>query len=512
MTSSTPPLNEQKAPSRLDRLGDYLVENGRVSREAVDISLQEQRVTGERLGSILVRSGFLTRKDLVQAILTIAPDKIHGEELYNPRVPVSALESTRSILVADADGLLYVGTLGSEWAARMALAPYFPNHQIEFVPVRPEQLDNYLARLQGLQTDDSNIVERLVREALMENASDIHILPKTQSYTVFFRILGVLEPASDGPLDEYQSLVSRIKDLARMDIAERRLPQDGGFQMEYSGRYIDLRVATLPTVDGETVVMRLLDPDNVRPSLEGLGISRVGEWRRGISYPDGLCLICGPTGSGKTTTLNASIREQDRLGKAIFSAEDPVEYRQAYVRQVNVNPSIGLDFNRALRSFMREDPDVIILGEIRDLETAQMSLRAAETGHLVLATLHTDSIHGAYARLRDIGLKDYELRYLLRSVLVQRLVRTLCPHCGGAGCAHCHGKGYAGRQVVSECAYFENDEEVNRMFQGERGWPTMREDAAMAVLNGVTDEREIVRVFGPEILHILQQVRERPIS
>jgi len=485
--------------ARVELLGKYLIDSGLVSQAAVNMALLEQSVTGDRLGTILVRSGFLTRKDLIEALLKISPDRLHGEELYTPKVPVEVLEETQTLLVAEADRILYLGTLGSELTSSLRLKPYFPEHRFVFVPLRVEHLDSYLSRLRGILSEEGNIVDRLIREGLLQGASDIHILPKTDSYTIFFRLLGVLEPYREGTIEEYQILVSRIKDLARMDIAERRLPQDGGFQMEYSGRYVDLRIATVPTVDGETVVIRLLDPDNVRPSLEGLGITRVEEWRRGTSCPDGLCLICGPTGSGKTTTLNATAREMDRLGRAIYSADDPVEYRQAYIRQVNVNPSIGLDFSRALRSFMRDDPDVIILGEIRDLDTAQMAIRAAETGHLVLATLHTESIHGAFDRLRDLGLHDYELKYLLRGVLVQRLVRTLCPECHGQGCPHCRGKGYAGRTPISECAYFSDEAAVLRMIEGYRDWPTLRDDAVRAVRDGITDKRELIRVFGPNI-------------
>lgn len=498
----TPLPSAKLTPKRPQQLGAYLIDKGWITPEALAVSLAEQNTTQERLGTILVRSGFLTRQRLVDAILEISPDRIHGEELYDPKVPVELLENTGTLLVAETPGAIYLGTLGSELAVRQALSPFFPDREFRFVPLQPDRLDNYLVKLRGLQTDDSNLSERILRSALLAGASDVHIIPKPESYSLFFRVLGVLEHYQEGTLDEYLTLVARIKDLSRMDLAERRLPQDGGFQMEFSGRYVDLRVATIPGVDGENVVIRLLDPDNVRPSLDSLGITRIQEWRRGVSLPDGLCIIGGPTGSGKTSTLNATVREMDRLGRAIYTAEDPVEYRQAYVRQVNINPGVGLDFNRALRAFMRADPDIIMLGEVRDLETAKMAIRAAETGHLVLATLHTESIHGAYSRLRDIGLQEYELRYLLRAVLIQRLVRTLCSYCQGAGCNHCHGKGYGGRNPVSECAYFANEEEVSRMFAGEKWWPTIKEDAWELVRQGITDERELIRTFGPEILQM----------
>jgi type II secretory ATPase GspE/PulE/Tfp pilus assembly ATPase PilB-like protein len=261
---------------------------------------------------------------------------------------------------------------------------------------------------------------------------------------------------------------------------------------------IDLRVATLPTTNGETIIIRLLDPDRVQPKLDGLGITRLTEWRNGVSRPEGLCLICGPTGSGKTTTLNASVKEMDRFGRAIHTVEDPVEYRIAYTNQVHINPAVGLDFSRAVRAFMRADPDVIILGEVRDTETARNAVKAAETGHLVVATLHTGSILGAVQRLRDLDVPAHELRHLIRSILVQRLIRVYCKECHGAGCPSCHNTGYAGRTVTSECAYFAGEAEVSALLEGKRNWPTMVEDALLKVDAGQTSLEEVRRVFGAE--------------
>ena len=266
-----------------------------------------------------------------------------------------------------------------------------------------------------------------------------------------------------------------------------------------SAGVVDARVATVPTVNGEIVVIRLLDPDRANVKLGELGISRVDEWKVATNYPFGLCLVCGATGSGKTTTLNATVREMDRFGRAIRTVEEPVEYRIPYVGQVNVNRIVGLDFAQALRAFMRADPDVIILGEVRDLETASLTLRAAETGHLVMATLHTGTIRGTFGRMRSLGVAPVDIQPLLRGILVQRLIRTLCIACRGAGCHICFGSGYAGRTIVSECVSFRSEVEVRRAQEGEQWWPSMVEDALTKVESGTTTVDELKRVFHSEL-------------
>lgn len=486
----------QKAPRQ--KLGEFLISHALVDQRAVDAALAEQKITRERLGLILSRNGFVTRRDLLQAILEIDPQKMHAEQIYSSRVPPQLLIDEKTMMVAQTDQEVYFSTLSSQRKMEVLLQPYFPEMRICFVPANHESIDSYIQTLMSLAQSENNLIEVLLRRALADNVSDIHIVPRYASFTVFFRYLGVRTHAHEGTVDEYNTLAARIKDLAKMDLAERRVPQDGGFQFDYDGKIVDLRVATVPTTNGETIVIRLLDPDRVQPNLNGLGITRVADWRKGVSLPDGLCLICGPTGSGKTTTLNASIKEMDRFGRAIFSVEDPVEYRIGYTGQVNTNHPLGLDFARAVRAFMRSDPDVIIVGEIRDYETAKNALKAAETGHLVLGTLHTGSILGAAQRLKDLDIPSHELRYLLRSVLVQRLVRTLCPHCRGSGCPHCRQTGFSGRTVVSECAYFNSEKAVDHMLAGQRWWPSMLEDAMGKAQEGLTTEAEVVRVFGAE--------------
>jgi len=496
------PRAEPSAPRM--RLGEYLISKGVITDEQLHAALEEQRITQERLGLILTRGGFLSRKTLLEAILATNPDQIHGEALFTARVPGEVLMATKTMVVAETATQVFLTTLGSEKQAAVEIAPYYPEAELVFVAGNFEQVDNYLEDVRAMLQDDDSLVDKLLHRAFSEGVSDVHIVPRYGSYTVFFRHLGVRHHVHEGDLDEYNTLAARIKDLSRMDLAERRIPQDGGFQMEYNGKLVDLRVATLPTGANEYVVIRLLDPDRVQPSLSGLGITRVSEWRKGVSRPDGLCLICGPTGSGKTTTLNASVREMDRFGNSIFSLEDPVEYRIPYLGQVNTNPALGLDFARGIRAFMRSDPDVIIVGEIRDPETARNAIKAAETGHLVLGTLHTGTIHGALQRLRDLDVPANELLYLLRSVLVQRLIRTTCSSCGGVGCKACSGTGYSARSIISECAYFPGEDEVARLLAGERWWPTMLEDAVGKYHEGLTTAKEVIRVFGEEARQMIE--------
>jgi len=480
------------------KLGQYLIDHNLVKEEAINASLEEQKITEDPLGMILVRNGFLTHKQLVEAILEVAPERIVTEQSFSARVPAQVLIDYGVIIVAETEDLVYVSTLSSEAHVEQELIQYFPDKEISFLPCAPERMEEYLAKLQDMENDEGSLVDILLRKALTEQVSDVHIIPRYASYSVMFRFLGVRHLAHEGSMDEYNTLSARIKDRARMDLAERRVPQDGGFQVEHNGKLVDMRVATLPTPDGENIIIRLLDPDRVQPSLDKLGITKVEDWRAGVSRSDGLCLIAGPTGSGKTTTLNATVKEMDRFGRAIYTVEDPVEYRISYTGQVNINPSVGLDFARAVRAFMRADPDVIILGEIRDIETARNAVKAAETGHLVLGTLHTGSIRGAIDRLRDLGVESHELKYLLRSILVQRLMRVSCKSCGGEGCPACFDTGYTGRSVVSECAYFPGEEEVMRVIDGEVFWDDMLDDAYLKHSQGMTDENEVIRVFGAE--------------
>ena len=502
----------QLSPSNPRQLGQYLISAGLLNKEKLKACLAEQSITQERLGLILVRNGFVTRADLLNAILATNPDQIHGEQVFSSRVPFSVLMEKQTMIVTETATQVFLATLQPERQIAQDLKQYYPDLEIVFTAANYEKMEDYFSDLQKMSSSEDSIADRIIRQAFSEQASDIHIIPRYQSYTIFFRKYGTRIPIHEGTLDEYNALAARIKDQARMDLAERRVPQDGGSSMEYNGKLVDLRVATMPGVNGEIIVIRLLDPDRVQPSLDRLGISRVREWRKGVSRSNGICLICGPTGSGKTTTLNASLKEMDRFSHAIYTLEDPVEYRLPYTGQVNINNAVGLDFARGLRAFMRADPDIIVVGEIRDAETARNAIKAAETGHLVIGTMHVNDILGTVSRLRDLGVPPNELVYLMRSVLVQNLIRTTCKHCHGKGCVVCQDTGYSGRTIVSECAYFAGDEDVKRLLKAERWWPDMIDDAIDKALEGLTTLDQVSRSFGEPADAKIARLREQGVQ
>jgi general secretion pathway protein E len=502
-------------PRRRHRLGEYFLMKGLITPEILDAASREQEVTGDRIGQILVANGFLRDKDRVEGILEVSSERIAQEKVSKSRIPADILDAENILISAETDEVLYVSTPNDERQVRYQIERYYPEKKIQFVSYLPTEMNSFISQMKRTSDIDDaagspeTMLDRILYRALDEGASDIHVEPRRKSYTAMFRIDGVRRIVHEGPLDEFQTMTAQIKDRSKMDLAERRRPQDGGFQFEHLGKLIDMRVATVPVSDGEKCVLRVLDPDRVQPNLVDLGITRADLWKKGTSHQTGLCLICGPTGSGKTTTLNATIKEMARFQKAIYTVEDPVEYRIPYVGQVSVNQAVGLDFAYATRNFMRADPDIIVLGEVRDEETARNAIKAADTGHLVLATLHTGSIEGSVSRLRDLGVEPKELRYLLRAVLVQTLVRKVCPECGGARCESC-GDGYSGRSVVSECEYFAGPEDVDRVILDrdsdvKRTWKTMGEDAVDKMRAGITDLRELDRVFGAGVSRYLEE-------
>lgn len=493
------------------RFGEWLLNKKLITEIALEAAVKEQEVTGEKIGQILVAGGFLSDKKRVEGILELNSERIVQEDVSTCKIPSDILDKYSIHIPAITDSTIYVGTMYDEDVVEQIVKDYYPKKKIEFVSFMPSKIDSFIAKMNrtidiaDIAAPKELMLDRILFRALQDGASDIHILQRNKSYTVLFRKLGVRKIIHEGTMDEYYIVISQIKDRARMDLAEKRRPQDGNFQIEYNNKLVDLRIATAPVAEGENCVIRVLDPDRAQPSLSDLGITEIKQWRRGFNQQHGLCLICGPTGSGKTTTLNASIKEMDRFGKAIYTIEDPVEYRIPYVSQVSVNRLVDLDFAQGVRAFMRMDPDVIILGEVRDEETARNVIKAADTGHMVLATLHTGSIIGAASRLRDIGVEPRELRYLLRSVLVQNLVRTVCPVCHGAGCFECAEIGYTDRTMVSECQYFPDYESVDRILpignnQPEISWTRIEEDAVLKMRQGITDEKEIKRVFGEEVI------------
>ncbi|WP_417452080.1 GspE/PulE family protein [Kordiimonas sp.] len=342
----------------------------------------------------------------------------------------------------------------------------------------PEAIADDVDRLKELATDAPVIrfVDRMIDDALSRRASDIHVEPISGALKIRFRVDGILLELPGPSRDMVAAVISRIKIMSGLDIAERRLPQDGRMRVRAHGKEIDFRVSTSPTSQGEAVVLRLLDRGAVRLEFDRLGFDDEVKrpFRQALRKPDGIVLVTGPTGSGKTTTLYTGISELNEPERKILTVEDPVEYVMEGVGQVQVDARIGRTFAKTLRSFLRQDPDVIMVGEIRDDETASIAIQAALTGHLVLSTLHTNSAAAAISRLLDMGVEDYLISSTLRLVMAQRLVRTLCSHCRkeetpsphllkelkldgvvdrfycGAGCAECHGTGYLGRRMIAE--------------------------------------------------------------
>ena len=318
-----------------------------------------------------------------------------------------------------------------------------------------------------------NLVNLAIMTAIRDGASDIHVEPTKRNTCIRYRIDGNLRELMTAPNTMHAAIVSRIKVIGKMDIAERRLPQEGRVHVVAEGREIDLRVSSMPTLLGEKIVLRILDKAHLNVSLEKLGVNphQMAAFRRIFSKPHGIVLVTGPTGSGKTTTLYSVLDLLCSPERNIVTIEDPVEYQLDGISQIQVNEAIGLTFARALRSILRQDPDVIMVGEIRDSETARVSIQAALTGHLVLSTLHTNSAPGAFVRLADMGIERYLLASAFNGVVAQRLARTICPHCRtsyfpseaaladagwlgqtqrafskGEGCKQCHDSGFRGRR------------------------------------------------------------------
>ncbi|MDH5324415.1 MAG: type II secretion system ATPase GspE [Gammaproteobacteria bacterium] len=380
-------------------------------------------------------------------------------------------------------------------------------------------------------------VNQIIQQAVELGASDIHLEPFEERLQLRFRVDGVLRQIAPPDYGLTAAIVSRIKIMARLDIAERRLPQDGRIPLKVSGKDIDLRIATAPTLYGESVVIRLLDKAGVTLDFSGLGFDGelLREFTRLLTKPHGIVLVTGPTGSGKTTTLYAALSSINSDARKIVSVEDPVEYQLDGVNQIAAKPQIGLSFANALRSIVRQDPDIIMIGEMRDTETARIAVQSALTGHLVLSTLHTNDAAGAITRLLDMGLEEYLLTSTVNGVLAQRLVRTLCPHCRDAytlasetvrelgleqraqqnrtgelllykavGCGHCSGSGYVGRTAVLELMSMSESVKKQILCRADagtikqtavaQGMRTMFDNGINMAMEGITSLEEILRV------------------
>jgi general secretion pathway protein E len=368
-------------------------------------------------------------------------------------------------------------------------------------------IDDDTERLRDLASEAPviRLVNQVITRAVDESASDIHFESLVSGLRIRFRRNGELETVDTLSVDMRPAVISRLKVLSRLNIAERRLPQDGRIKIAARGREVDLRVSTIPSVYGESVVLRILDRTTVGTELSELGLGPAISKKvfKALERPNGMLLVTGPTGSGKTTTLYAALHRLNDPRLKLFTIEDPVEYQIQGVVQIQIQPKIGLDFATCLRSILRQDPDIILLGEIRDAETARIAIQSALTGHLVLSTLHTNSAAASITRLLDMGVESYLVASTLIGILAQRLVRTLCLECKGDGCAACRHSGFAGRTTIGE--YLEitpkikslladgaSEQEIERAAV-EGGMISMYEDGIAKVREGLTTEAEVLR-------------------
>ena len=566
----------QQSP-RGRRIGDLLVERGHLDPVQLKRALSEQQSSGRRIGELLVEQGVITAQTLVYALadsLGVPGVQLrHGlfdtslGQLVTPEecvrlavLPMFLVRGTLTVAMADPRDLPTIDRLTdlTGYTIRPVLA--LASNISEFASksrdpnANTQDVDEFLTSLatsdvevmdgeaidEGPTTEIDQMVEgspivNLVNIALLtavkDSASDIHIEPDRNGTRIRYRIDGHLRDLMKPPQGMHAAIASRVKIIGKMDIAEKRLPQEGRVRIKAEGRDIDLRVSSIPTLLGEKLVLRLLDKKNLRISLDELGfrIDALDVFQRILKQPHGLILVTGPTGSGKTTTLYSALDLLRSPELNLVTVEDPVEYQLDMVNQIQVNEGIGMSFARALRSILRQDPDVIMVGEIRDEETARVAVQAALTGHSVLATLHTNDAPGAVARLQDMNIESYLISSALNGVVAQRLVRTICPHCEtkyfpsedvlfdaglqehtgrsfrkGEGCTKCHDTGFRGRMGVYEV--MEVTPELRRMIYHsssamqlrtrlkDSGMLSLRDEGIIFALQGSTSLEEVLRV------------------
>ncbi len=527
------------------RLGDFLIKNGVITSWERDNALSEQGRTGARLGGVLASLGYVTDDAVVDTlscqlgiavadfssaspsmeILRLAPEPFARKHFL---CPVGVDDVSGAVIVAMADPLdLFVmdelsarfpsGILphiSTEKRIQNAIDHYYGILVSEEVP---DKTGKDFATVVILHEADKSsapvarLVESIIVSGVEERASDIHIEPTSDGLLMRYRVDGVMVLAQAPQRRYAQAVISRIKIMAKLDIAESRVPQDGGFELPVSGRRMEFRVSTFPTIYGESVVVRILSGGDARLGMGELGLSgaTLRDLKKAVRGRAGVLIVTGPTGSGKTTTLYSALSEISAREKVVVTIEDPVEYRLKYVRQTQVNPKGGITFSKGLRSILRQDPDVIMVGEVRDHETAAIATQAAMTGHLVLTTLHTDNAASAVTRMLDLEVEPYKIASTLVGALAQRLVRRICEKChGGNGiteCRHCRRSGYHGRIGLFE--FLTPDDTIRELIMSrspssvvmrhacdKTGMATMREDGMEKAKRGVTTIDEINRV------------------
>ena len=518
--------------------------------------------TGETLEKVVTRLGLISEDALARALgaalqlPVVEPDGFPAEALPVPNISAAFLHDRRALPLRFENGRVVIALANPLDHDAVSGLAFATGHPVSRVVARGGDIDAAIDRLYRAEPesdveeeiDDADLerlkdlvsdapviraVNRLIADAVDARASDIHLEPTDDRLQVRFRIDGMLREMPPKPAAMRAPIISRIKVMANLNIAERRLPQDGRLRLTVRGHEIDLRVASAPSIHGESVVMRILDRSNLALDPKSLGFDPVLErqFLSALAQPHGIMLVTGPTGSGKTTTLYAALAHLNAPDRKLTTIEDPIEYRLPGVVQSQINPAIGYTFSTALRSFLRQDPDVMMVGEIRDTETAQIAVQAALTGHMILSTLHTNTAAGAVTRLLDMGVEPFLLSSVLTGVLAQRLVRRLCPHCrtpyeadaavlarlgidphGGesrtfyhpCGCEKCKGSGYAGRMAVFE--FIRIDREIGTLILHRAdtraiadqaalaGCGTLRGDGIAKARLGLTALEEVLRV------------------
>ncbi len=552
--------------NRRKRLGDMLIELNYITEGDLEEALKIQKQTGDKIGEILINKGFITDDDLLQALevqlgtprvyldmITIDKEavKVIPEALskkYNV-LAIQFIEGKLLVLMNDplnimaeddvriASGYeLKIALCGKDEISK-AISKYYSE---DYMQKTAEELRNQGKVSQIIEEELSEdirnapavkLVDSIIQNAVRRKASDIHIEPFEHRVCVRYRIDGELQKQFDSPREPLAGLVTRIKIMSNMDIAERRIPQDGRIFTKVDNETIDLRVSVLPTVNGEKIVIRILDKSAFNVDKEVLGIAEddLKKINRMITKPHGIVLVTGPTGSGKSTTLYSLLKDLNKEDKNIITVEDPVEFSMDGINQVNVNTKAGLTFASGLRSILRQDPDIVMLGEIRDKETAEIAVRAAITGHLVLSTIHTNDAPSSVVRLKDMGVAPYLVSSALVGIIAQRLIRKLCPRCKEeyiasdyekeilglskdetitlyrkTGCNRCNNTGYKGRVGIYEI--MEINKEIRELINADESleaitnaalrnnMKTLSKSAINVILNGDSTIEELLRV------------------
>lgn len=554
----------EHAPTKPKRLGDRLVADGLLAEDQLDLALKESKRNGKFLGETLVSLGFITDEVLTTYLATesqatvldlsdcfIPPDVLalvpHELSAQFRLLPIERKGNLLKVAFADTYNVMAVDTIEriTGLNVEVVAAPSQTiSDAIERLYAQSETITNLVDQLakqglgalgeqSGTEAPMIRLCNQIITFAIQIRATDIHVEPDEQYLRIRIRVDGLLGREILIPKILQASIIARLKLMATLNVTEKRLPQDGRIPFTSGTRRVDLRVSTLPTNFGESVVMRILDKSAVNLEFSSLGFTAHNQQRvrSVVQRPYGILLVTGPTGSGKTTTLYTSLREVNAQEKGVFTLEDPVEYQMPMVRQTQVNPGIGMTFAAGLRALLRQDPDVIMVGEIRDLETADLAMRAAMTGHLVFSTLHTNDAVGAIPRLIDMGVEPYLLASALSGVVAQRLLRLICHGCKeertdveqvlkalkiqppegepprlwqGKGCRACGNTGFRGRQGIYE-VFLMNEQVHLPIVQGpdlpairgiarKEGMITMKEDGLAKAFQGLTTVEEVLRV------------------